>query len=78
MGLDKTLEGRRIELTWCDDPYTKLKPGSRGTIKWERYDDLWAEEHVAVDWDDGSTLKLLRGRDHFKLFTEGEGEEINE
>ena len=78
MGLDKTLEGRRIELTWCDDPYTKLKPGSRGTIKWERYDDLWTEEHVAVDWDDGSTLKLLRGRDHFKLFTEGEGEEENE
>jgi len=78
MSLDRTLEGRRIELMWCNDPHTKLRPGSRGTIKWERFDDVWAEEHIAVAWDDGSNLNLLKGQDHYKVFPEGEGGEEDE
>ena len=76
MGLDKTLEGRRIELVWSDDPYTKLTPGSRGTVKWEKHDDIWVEESIAVSWDDGSNLRMLKGQDQYKIFPEGEGEEV--
>ena len=72
MALDKTLQGRRIELIYSDDPYTKLKKGDQGTIKYERYDDLWGDEFVSVHWDSGSTLSLIRGRDSFNILPEGE------
>lgn len=72
MSLDRTLEGRRIRLTHTTDVYTKLKKGDLGTIKWERLDDLWGDDIVSVNWDSGSTLSLIRGRDAFVILPEGE------
>ena len=47
--------GDRIELLHTDDEYTKLRPGSLGTIEavYEGGDVL------AVAWDDGSSLSML-------------------
>lgn len=46
---------RRVRLVQCNDPYTKLKPGSEGTVLFE--DDLGT---LHVKWDSGSTLGLCR------------------
>ena len=72
MSLDKTLAGRRIKLKYTTDSYTKLKEGDLGTIKWERLDDLWGDDVISVNWDSGSTLSLIRGRDGFIVLPEGE------
>lgn len=47
------LNGKRIELVRCNDPYTKLRPGVRGTVMC--IDSLGT---VHVKWDNGSTLGL--------------------
>ena len=72
MSLNRTLEGRRIELIYTTDPYTKLEKGDLGTIKWERNNDLWNEDVISVSWDSGSNLSLIRGKDSFKILPEGE------
>ena len=72
MSLDRTLAGRRIKLKYTTDSYTKLKEGDLGTIKWERLDDLWGDDIISVNWDSGSTLSLIRGRDAFTILPEGE------
>jgi hypothetical protein len=72
MSLDRTLEGRRIRLMYCEDPYTKLQEGDLGTIKWQRLDDLWGDTVTAVNWDSGSTLSLIEGKDGFTILPEGE------
>ncbi len=74
MSLDRTREGRRIKLIYSDDPYTKLKKGDLGTIKWERLDDLWGDDSVSVNWDSGSTLSLINGRDRYVVLDDPEGE----
>lgn len=39
------------------DPYTKLKKGDLGTIKYEVDNDIcWS---VCIDWDNGSSLSML-------------------
>ena len=72
MSLDKALAGRRIKLKYTTDSYTKLQEGDLGTIKWERLDDLWGDDVIGVNWDSGSTLSLIRGRDGFIILPEGE------
>ena len=56
------LKGKRIELVSTSDPYTKLKPGDRGTVQF--IDDIGT---VHVAWDNGSTLGLVPGEDQFRL-----------
>jgi len=70
MSLDKTLEGRRVRLINTNDPYTKLHCGSLGTVKYEIYDDLWGDDKLSVDWDDGSKLMLIAGADHWTILKE--------
>ena len=72
MSLDRTLAGRRIKLKYTTDSYTKLKEGDLGTIKWERLDDLWGDDSISVNWDSGSTLSLISGRDSYTVLPEGE------
>ena len=74
MSLDKTLEGRRVRLLHTNDQYTLLKPGSLGTVKYETYDELWLEEKIAVDWDNGSSLRLIAGADHWEILKEDDDE----
>jgi|TARA_B110001454_G_scaffold217586_1_gene243282 hypothetical protein len=57
---------------YCEDPYTKLQEGDLGTIKWQRLDDLWGDTVTAVNWDSGSTLSLIEGKDGFTILPEGE------
>jgi hypothetical protein len=56
------LQGRRIRLISCDDPYTQLKPGTRGVITLV---DGLGTVHVA--WDDGSRLGLIPGVDLWEV-----------
>lgn len=54
MSFDKTLQGRRIRLVHCSDPYTLLAPGTLGTADF--VDDMGT---LHVRWDDGSRLGLI-------------------
>ncbi len=54
--------GTRVELIYMDDPYSKLEPGSKGTVT--RVDPLGDLE---VNWDSGSCLKLIYGVDRFRV-----------
>ena len=58
--------GDRIALVHTADPYTRLTPGTAGTVT--GYDDPLSQ--LAVAWDDGSTLSmLLRDGDQVRLIT---------
>jgi hypothetical protein len=50
--------GDRVELVAITDPYTRLRPGNRGTIT--RVTDR-PEPSIDIQWDDGSTLTILPG-----------------
>jgi len=54
-------KGTRVELVSMNDPYTKLKPGDRGTVS--MVDDIGT---VFVDWDCGSGLGVAHGEDHIR------------
>jgi len=63
--IDYSLRGTRIELVHTSDPYTKLKPGDKGTIKFEHQDS------IAVMWDCGSALSMREcDGDRFKVLEE--------
>ena len=51
-------KGTRVELVFMDDPYSRLKPGDRGTV--EFVDDIAT---VHVKWDCGSGLGVAYGAD---------------
>ncbi len=54
--------GSRIRLTELNDPYSKLAPGSEGTLM--HIDDIGT---FHVNWDCGSTLGLVIGEDRFSV-----------
>lgn len=62
--LDKSREGTRIALVHTADPYTDLRPGDEGTIRFERWDGF--ANTIAVAWDRGSGLMLLEGTDSYR------------
>lgn len=51
-------KGCRVELIHMDDPFTRLMPGSKGTVKC--VDDIGT---IHVSWDCGSTLGIVYGED---------------
>lgn len=53
--------GCRVELVSMDDPYSRLKPGDRGTVSF--VDDTGT---VFVRWDNGSELGILYGVDQIR------------
>lgn len=59
------IKGKRIELISISDPYTNLKKGDRGTIDF--VDDMGT---LHVTWDNGSTLGLVPGEDHYRIIDE--------
>ena len=61
----KTKVGDRIELVKTDDTWTKLEPGSKGTVVEIEEDQglIW------IKWDNGEKLALLDGIDKFKIIT---------
>ena len=54
-------KGTRVELIQMNDPYSRLKPGDRGTVRF--IDDAAT---VFVDWDSGSGLGIVYGEDQVK------------
>lgn len=65
---DESLKGKRIELVYTDDEYTNLKPGDQGTIEFvipSKSEVI--ETQISVNWDNGSGLMLLQGRDKYKI-----------
>ena len=46
--------GARVRLIRCDDPYTHLRPGTKGTVG--SVDDMGT---VHVYWDNGSSLGMV-------------------
>ena len=59
--------GCRVELVEMDDPYSRLKPGDRGTVR--HVDDIGT---VFVKWDSGSGLGIAYGVDRVRKLTENE------
>jgi len=53
--------GTRVELVRMEDPYTRLKPGDRGSVSF--IDDTGT---VVVDWDSGSRLGVVFGEDEIR------------
>lgn len=53
--------GTRVELVSMRDPYSKLKPGDRGTVS--MVDDIGT---VFVRWDSGSGLGIVYGEDRIR------------
>lgn len=52
------LPGDRVELISMNDPYRKMEPGTRGTVKF--VDDAAT---VHVKWDNGDMLGIAYGED---------------
>jgi len=61
---DFSLSGKRIQLVKSDDPYTELRPGDLGTIEYVIKNNL-LEDQISVQWDKGSNLMMLVGRDQY-------------
>lgn len=54
--------GMRVALVSMDDPYTKLRPGDKGTIDY--VDDAGG---IQINWDNGSSLAAIWDEDIIKL-----------
>ncbi|NCC69939.1 MAG: DUF4314 domain-containing protein [Clostridia bacterium] len=50
--------GTRVALVKMEDPYTRLKPGEKGTVTC--VDDIGT---IHVNWDSGSSLGVAFGED---------------
>lgn len=59
--------GTRVELVSMNDPYSKLKPGDRGTVR--SVDDTGT---VFVGWDCGSGLGVVYGEDKIRILESGD------
>lgn len=62
---------QRVRLIRCSDPYTRLRPGTEGTVR--MVDDLGT---IHVQWDDGSTLGLVPGEDAWEVVPGPDGVSI--
>ena len=49
------------ELVHTSDPYTKLQPGTKGTV--EFVDDVGT---IQISWDNGSGLGMIPGEDEVR------------
>lgn len=54
-------KGTRVELVHTSDPYTKLQPGTKGTV--EFVDDIGT---IQINWDNGSGLGMIPGEDEVR------------
>lgn len=57
--------GTRVVLVKMNDPYTKLEPGTRGTVI--SVDDIGT---IHVNWDSGSSLGIVYGEDSCRRIEE--------
>ena len=64
---EKYPPGTKVEVTSLCNEEDHLKPGMKGTVV--GVDDQPA---LLVNWDNGSSLSLLIGKDHFRVLTQQE------
>ena len=66
---DETDKGKRVELIYTNDPYTKLKPGDKGTYEFKVINPppIGVQHHIR--WDSGSGLMMVQG-DRWKFVEE--------
>jgi hypothetical protein len=57
--------GSRVELIHMNDPYTKLQPGTKGSVI--GVDDIGT---IHVTWDCGSTPGVVFGEDECRIIEE--------
>lgn len=57
-------KGTRVELVRMNDPYTKLKPGDKGSVTW--VDDAGT---IQISWDCGSSLGVVYCEDSCRIIT---------
>ena len=57
--------GTRVMLIRMNDPYTKLQPGTKGTVT--GVDDIGT---IHVNWDSGSSLGIAFGEDECRKIEE--------
>ncbi len=69
--IDTENEGKRVELVFTGDIYTKLKPGDKGTYQILLEQTHPLENQHLIKWDNGSSLILLEGVDTFKFIEAG-------
>lgn len=62
--MTQTVKGTRVRLIHTSDPYTRLQGGTEGTVA--LVDDIGT---IHVNWDDGSSLALVRGYDSWEVLT---------
>ncbi len=62
---NRYLPGTRVVLVKMDDPYTKIAPGTKGTVT--GVDDIGT---IHVNWDSGSTLGVAYGEDSCRKIEE--------
>ena len=58
-------KGTRVELVEMNDPYTRIPPGTKGTVSC--VDDIGT---IFVDWDTGSGLGVAYGVDIIRKVVE--------
>jgi hypothetical protein len=58
-------QGTRVELIRMNDPYTKLRPGDKGTVMF--VDDVGT---IHCQWDCGSSLGIVYGEDSYRVITD--------
>ncbi len=61
MTAHEVINSTRVELVQMDDPYSRLKPGDKGTVR--LVDDTGT---MFVDWDCGSGLGVVYGVDRVR------------
>lgn len=54
--------GTRIRLINMNDPWHPVEPGTEGTV--QSVDDIG---QLHMKWDNGRTLALVPGQDHFEV-----------
>jgi hypothetical protein len=62
---DEGNKGKRVKLTYTNDPYTQLKSGDMGT-----YQGCLDGRQHCIKWDSGSSLMLIEGTDSFEFIEE--------
>ena len=61
--------GTRVELVSMNDPWSKLKPGDKGTVL--GVDDIGS---LLMRWDNGSGLNVVFGEDKVRKVADADGE----
>ncbi|WP_279139367.1 DUF4314 domain-containing protein [Faecalicoccus pleomorphus] len=59
--------GTKIQCIKMDDPYHAVALGSIGTVDY--VDDAGT---IHISWENGSSLELIPGEDHFKIIEKSE------